>query len=334
MTHLVQFLSRRRRQALLCCLTLVLVAAAGLTVAASVPIPQTRVQSVTDGTVSGQGWDFPAGATFNIRLGVMGSRGADGIVVGTTTVNADGTVAYSVPIPAEMSGQRQIAIRLDGYQNYYSYAWFWNPVPATDTGTKPPEESGQGGIPGYTGYPTFNIAAADAAAHTVTINGHNFPPNQAFTFRINSMGTRGVNGAVVGTLDSGAGGDVTATFSLPADWHGYSQLAIRADSAAGYFAYNWFWTGVAAPVVVAPAPAGNSTAGTGGQPAGSGPATAGPATAGPATAAPAAIYPTFSVASVARGATVTIVTRNLPADTDFTVIMGDFGTQGLRGYQV
>ena len=127
MTHIINLLSRRRRRVLLFCLTLVLVAAAGLTVAG------LRTDS-SDAGAERNGrhrhrarLGFPGRATFNIRMGVFGSRGADGTVVGTTTVNADGTVAYSVEVPEELSGHRRIAIRLDGYQNYYSYALVLEP---------------------------------------------------------------------------------------------------------------------------------------------------------------------------------------------------------------
>ena len=339
MKMFADFLARTRRVRLITGLLLLLGVVASLTVAATVPIPRIAVDTVSDGVVSGHGWNLPAGATFNIRMGVMGSRAENGPVVGTATVAADGTVTYSVSVPDSLKDQRQIAIRLDGYLNYYSFAWFWNPVAAAPAAgaenengeaTEEGAAEGQAESAGYVGYPTFAIAAVDGAAHTVTINGRNFPPNQTFTFRINGMWTQGYNGEVIGTLASGQGGDVTETFNVPEGFHGYSRLAIRADSPAGYYAYNWFWTGSAAPAVAAP-PTGSGSSGaatgTGGQPAVGTPATTAPA-------APAAAYPTFAIASVARGATVTIVTRNLPANMDFTVIMGDFGTRGLSGYQV
>ena len=124
----------------------------------------------------------------------------------------------------------------------------------------------------------------------------------------------------------------TATFALPADWHGFSRLAIRADSAAGYYAYNWFWTGVAAPAVAAPAGSGNT--GTGGQPTSSGPATSGPATAGPATASPAAAYPTFSIVAwpkARRSPSSPVTCRPIWTSPSLWV---NLALGGWRGYQV
>ena len=99
MTQLAEYLARWRRQLLLFGLTALLGAAAFLTVAASVPIPQTRVQSVTDGTVTGQGWDFPAGATFtappySLALTVP-EGGAAGDTLTVTAISTSTTSACS-----------------------------------------------------------------------------------------------------------------------------------------------------------------------------------------------------------------------------------------------
>ena len=44
-------------------------------------------------------------------------------------------------------------------------------------------------------------------------------------------------------LNSGNGGDLTATYTLPPQLIGVSRIAIRAQTAHAYpfFAYNWFW---------------------------------------------------------------------------------------------
>jgi hypothetical protein len=61
------------------------------------------------------------------------------------------------------------------------------------------------------------------------------------------FGTQGIGGYVVGTLNSGAGGALTATFNIPSQLAGASQIAIRAQTAQAnpFFAYNWFWNNTA-----------------------------------------------------------------------------------------
>ncbi|HJS28134.1 MAG TPA: hypothetical protein VJ768_00825, partial [Anaerolineales bacterium] len=55
------------------------------------------------------------------------------------------------------------------------------------------------------------------------------------------FGTQAINGIEVGTLNSGNGGSVEATFNIPAELKGLSTIAIRLDSPQGYFSYNWFY---------------------------------------------------------------------------------------------
>jgi LysM repeat protein len=76
---------------------------------------------------------------------------------------------------------------------------------------------------------------------TVTVAHSNFPAGQKFTVRIGKFGTLGVGGTVVATQDSGAGGSFSATYNLPAELKNEQRLAIRLDSASGYYSYNWFW---------------------------------------------------------------------------------------------
>jgi len=56
------------------------------------------------------------------------------------------------------------------------------------------------------------------------------------------MGSRGINGVKVGTLNSATGGSITASYSIPAQFSGSYQIAIRTQNYSnGYYAYNWFY---------------------------------------------------------------------------------------------
>ncbi len=90
-------------------------------------VPVFSIKSVTrDTSVSIAGQNFPASATFTVRMGAMGTLGVDGAQAGTIKTNADGTVSGTINIPAGLKGTSLIAIRLEGPGGYYSYNWFWN----------------------------------------------------------------------------------------------------------------------------------------------------------------------------------------------------------------
>jgi hypothetical protein len=272
--------------------------------ARSSTIPTMSISSVvTDQTVTIQTHNFPANQNFVVTMGAFGTRGVNGVQVGTTNSGVGGSFSATYNIPAQLKGSQQIAIRMQtNHQNpFFAYNWFWN---NTTTG-------GVGGIPGYTGIPTFSVLSVDPGK-TATIQTANFPPNQSFTVRMGAMGTRGVNGTVVGTLNSGVGGALTATFNIPAQFASAYQVAIRAETAHSnpFFAYNWFY---------------NNTTGTGGQ------------QPPPPPPPPPPIFtgtPTFTVCGVVQNQTVTIKTKDFPPNQTFQITMGAFGTQGIGGYQV
>jgi hypothetical protein len=143
--------------------------------------------------------------------------------------------------------------------------------------------------------PTFSIISV-SQDNTVTIQTKNFPANDTFTVTMGAMGTKGINGTVIGTTDSGTGGSFQKTYTIPAALYGAYQIAIRLESpSSGYYAYNWFYNNTAAP------PNGYSG------------------------------YPTFSILEVVKNKNVTIKTKNFPANDTFEVRMGWMGTRGVGG---
>lgn len=93
----------------------------------------------------------------------------------------------------------------------------------------------------YTGYPSIRITDVNLDQN-VTIKGSNFPPNDTFTVLLNYIYTTGVDGTLVATIKTGANGEFTDTYTIPAFLHGQDQIAIRLESpSSGYYAYNWFY---------------------------------------------------------------------------------------------
>ncbi|HSM54557.1 MAG TPA: hypothetical protein VK879_00245 [Candidatus Sulfomarinibacteraceae bacterium] len=221
-------------------LALVIIAA---TVGSSTAAPTTQIPTIMivaverDETVTVRTNNFPANRTFTARIGPMGTRGVNGTVVATTNSGAGGTFDVTYEIPDALHGARQLSIRLEAPGGYYAFNWFYN----TNTGaaTPPPATPTPDGTRTST-IPTFNIVSVQRD-QSVTIRTANFPANRAFTARIGPMGTRGINGTVVGTTNSGAGGTFDVTYEIPSNLRGARQLSIRLEAPGGYYAYNWFY---------------------------------------------------------------------------------------------
>lgn len=104
------------------------------------------------------------------------------------------------------------------------------------TSTTPPPPSG----PVTNVQPTFSIVSV-VANQSVTIQTHNFPANEQFEVRMGFFGTQGVNGTWVTNTATNSGGSFTTTYTIPANLRGLSTIAIRLQSASGYYSYNWFY---------------------------------------------------------------------------------------------
>jgi hypothetical protein len=242
--------------------------------------------------------NFPAAENFNVTMGPMGSKGINGIIIGTTYSGPGGRFTMKYDIPPALKGSHQIAIRLESTTSgYYAYNWFYNVNANIPNPTpKPPGN-------GYKGYPTFSIDSV-VKGDTVTIVPNNFPPNDSFDVRMNWMGTRGVAGAIVETVTTNANGKLSkTTFNIPSFLADAYQVAIRLESpTSGYYAYNWFYN--------------NTT--NGGTP--------------PDPKVPSYVgYPTFAIAAVKQDKNVTIVPSNFPPNDTFNVRMNWMGTRGVAG---
>ncbi len=258
---------------------------------AAATVPTITINSVEkDASVTISGKYFPKNQTFTVRMGPYGTYAKGGIVVGKVETGSKTTFKQSFDIPADLAGRYRIAIRLDSPQGYYSYNWFYNDVDGTKT-------------PGYTGIPIFNISEVEKDV-SVTVITYNLPPGVTFTVRMGEYGTRGVGGIKVGTLESGEGGTLTPTFNIPAELAGKNRIAIRMDSATGYYyAFNWFWNNSTSVPVPPEEPVYTG-------------------------------IPTFFIAAVVKNESVTITAKNFPPDQTFKVRMGEYGTLGIGGIEV
>lgn len=92
-------------------------------------IPTIAITAVQrDKSMTFQTHNYPANQQFTVTMGVMGSKGIGGLVVGSFNSGAGGSMPVTMPIPAQLAGLDQIAIRAQTSHvyPYYSYNWFFN----------------------------------------------------------------------------------------------------------------------------------------------------------------------------------------------------------------
>jgi hypothetical protein len=279
--------------------------------AAAVPygIPTFSITSVNpDQSVTIRAYNFPARDSFNVLMDEIGRQGKRGVKVGVLNSGDGGSFTATFDIPAELYGLAQIAIRLESpYSGYYAFNWFYN---------RPGSKYGTGGpyvdAPiGYYGIPTFSIESVSPDSE-VTIRGYNFPANDRFRVLMGYMGSAGIGGIRVATIETGKGGSFVQSFAIPAELYGQYQIAMRMESpTSGYFAFNWFY---------------NSGKGFG---------TGGPYVEPTDTWVGSrwGYAPTYSIQHVKRNKTVTVQLVDMPANAKLDVSLGVYGAYG-QGYHV
>jgi hypothetical protein len=192
---------------------------------------------VRDKTVTIKTYNLPANDNFRVRMGYMGTRGVNGIIVTSFGTGSGGSKKYTFDIPSALDGLYKISIRIESKSGsgYYAYNWFYNNTTNGSSGSG----SSKGG---YSGYPTFSIVSVKRNK-SVTIRTNNLPPNDEFRVRMGYMGTRGVGGIKVISFGTDSGGRKKFTFNIPSEMRGQKKIAIRIESktGSGYYAYNWFY---------------------------------------------------------------------------------------------
>jgi hypothetical protein len=195
---------------------------------------------VADKSVSVQTYNLPPNDKFDVTMGPMGTKGIGGIKVASVDSGSGGAKQFTFDIPSGLKGSYQISIRMQSpTSGYFAYNWFYNNT--AGAGGQPPSPV----PPGYTGFPTFSILSV-VRDTSVTVQAYNLPPNDTFNVTMGPMGTKGIGGIQVTTVDSGTGGSRQFTFTIPAALRGSYQISIRMQSPkTGFFAFNWFYNNTA-----------------------------------------------------------------------------------------
>ncbi|MEJ2486200.1 MAG: hypothetical protein P8Y68_10745 [Anaerolineales bacterium] len=145
----------------------------------------------------------------------------------------------------------------------------------------------------------------------VTLQVFNFPPDKDFIVKMGPMGTRGINGFVIGTQTSGEGGSFIATYPIPPQLYGSDYISIRMESTSSkHFVYDYFQNkeGYSADGISDPSN-GDWTLSAG-------------------------THPNTQITGVSKDSTVTVTGTNFTRNDTYTVRMGAIGTQGVGGIVV
>ena len=198
---------------------------------------------VADDNVTVQTYNLTPNDEYVVTMGPMGTQGIGGIVVDTVQTGEGGAKQYTFDTPSALYGSYKISVRMESpTSHYFAYNWFYNNT--TGSGGKPPEPPVTP-PPGYTGFPTFNILSV-VRDDNVTVQTYNLTPNDEYVVTMGPMGTQGIGGTVVDTVQTGEGGAKQYTFDTPSALYGSYKISIRMQSKTSpYYAYNWFYNNTA-----------------------------------------------------------------------------------------
>lgn len=140
----------------------------------------------------------------------------------------------------------------------------------------------------------------------VMIRCYNFYMPIAFNFYMGAGGTNGEGGIFVGNANSRTAENFDITLEIPYSLRNQAVIDVRAESIDGYLYYSSFTNMGAA------ASSGSTTGSTSGSTF-------------------TGYIPTFDITAVSVDTSITIMTHNFPANQNFTVRMGPYGSYGIGG---
>jgi len=267
--------------------------------AMAAPVPTISIQGVTkDVKVTVITANFPANRTFEVRMGLLGTRGIDGILVGNVDSGAGGTLKFTLSIPAALHTKSHIAIRFDSTTGgFYSYNWFTNSTFGTH----------EGGIPGdeVTGDGYVSVLSVKKDTYII-LKGKEFTAGQALDVLLGKSNSKSSDSIKVTSVESDSDGSFIKLIDIPEDLKSETRIEVWVESAdSSISVHTWFE---------------NETGGSGGS-------------NGTDTGGYSGI-PTITILSVEEDQEVTLQTHNFPANRTFDVLMGNIGTRGIGGIPV
>jgi LysM repeat protein len=189
-----------------------------------------------DVSVTIRTYNLPSNVPLDAHMGRKVRGAYEWVNVGQLDSDAGGTIYATFNIPPSFAGESRIIMRLIQAKRNGDVVVdhpFRN-VTVVSGGT-----GGRSWY--YGGIPTIWIVSVVRNSQ-VTIRTHNFPSGLNFEVRMGPMGTRGVGGYYAGSFNSGPGGVMERTFTIPSQLTNHYRIAIRTQNlGTGYYSYNWFY---------------------------------------------------------------------------------------------
>ncbi|MGW8144366.1 MAG: LamG-like jellyroll fold domain-containing protein, partial [Anaerolineales bacterium] len=147
------------------------------------------------------------------------------------------TEAENSPVTLHISAAPQgFALKFDGTDDYasildagdyYAYNWFTN-YATKGLPTLAPEATPN---PACSNCPVLQILSVEANLR-VSLRAENLPINEEFVVLMGKMGTEGIGGIQVGTINSGSANTMDFNVNIPPSLRGEDQIAVRLQSTS------------------------------------------------------------------------------------------------------
>ena len=196
--------------------------------------PQVTVTNVVrNKTVQFSLQNFRSDVNVEVLIGAYGTHGVNGVKVGAFKTSHSGTLRATVNIPSRFSGASRLDLRVQrrGYKgtsnlNYYAYTTFNNKTTTVVTPHK-----------------TISVQVTKVVHNkSVTVRFGRLPPHMRFEVRMTGLGGKQGGSQTVGTFNSGAGGTLVATYSIPRALAGSKLIILTVRSTTqGYSGMTLFF---------------------------------------------------------------------------------------------
>lgn len=185
--------------------------------------------AIEDASVSLQGKYLVANSTYTIYLSNYKANNPVSYWLGNVTTKSDGSFSATFNLPGKLSDVSKIKILSTNGKGDTASNWFYNLTSNGNTGGM--------GSPAL----TLTVVSVDEGK-SVKIQASNLLPGVTYQVMMDTTGTKGEEGIVVGTLSSSKGGTATATFEIPDELDHRSKIDLRVENnpfeAAAYLTFD------------------------------------------------------------------------------------------------
>ena len=180
-----------------------------------VRVVATSVEEDTEVTLSAS--KLLANTRYSVYLGKYALYPSESVLVGWVYSDAKGAFSKTFNIPGRLADVVKIWVLVTNGSGDQATNWFINAT----------SDSNTGGL----GSPALSFSVASMKSDKwVKIKTSNLPANVTFDVYMGKSGSKGVNGYLVGTLRDEDGGTIRATYDIPSELHGKSNIDIRLEN--------------------------------------------------------------------------------------------------------